>query len=84
MIAVLPFTNIGGDPEQNYLVDGLTQDIIADLARFRQLRVVARDSSFRYRQSGADLREIGRALGADYVVTGSVRRQGRGCASARS
>ena len=75
-IAVLPFTNVGGDPEQNYLVDGLTQDIITDLARFRQLRVVSRDSSFRYRESGADLREVARALGADYVVTGSVRRQG--------
>jgi TolB-like protein/Tfp pilus assembly protein PilF len=75
-IAVLPFANVGGDPEQNYLVDGLTQDIITDLARFRQLRVVSRDSSFRYRESGADLREIARALGADYVVTGSVRRQG--------
>jgi TolB-like protein/tetratricopeptide (TPR) repeat protein/DNA-binding winged helix-turn-helix (wHTH) protein len=75
-IAVLPFSNTGGDPEQNYLVDGLTQDIITDLSRFRQLRVVSRDSSFRYRESGADLREIAKALGADYVVTGSVRRQG--------
>jgi TolB-like protein/Tfp pilus assembly protein PilF len=75
-IAVLPFANVGGDPAQDYLVDGLTDDIITDLSRFRQLRVIARDSCFRHRDSAADLREVARALGADYVVTGSVRRQG--------
>jgi TolB-like protein/Tfp pilus assembly protein PilF len=75
-IAVLPFVNAGGDPEQDYLTDGLTEDIITDLARFRQLKVVSRDSSFRYRDAGMDLRAICRALSADYVVTGSVRRQG--------
>ncbi len=75
-IAVLPFANVCGDPGLDYLVDGLTQDIITDLARFRQLRVVSRDASFRHRESSADLRAIARDLAADYVVTGSVRRQG--------
>jgi TolB-like protein/DNA-binding winged helix-turn-helix (wHTH) protein/Tfp pilus assembly protein PilF len=73
-IAVLPFANVCGDPEISYLVDGLTDDIITDLSRFRQLRVIARDSCFRHRD--ADLRAAALALGADYVVTGSVRRQG--------
>src|SRR5688572_6637230 len=75
-IAVLPFANVGGDPELSYLVDGLTQDIITDLSRFRQLRVIARDSCFRHRDAGTDLRAAAQTLGADYVVTGSVRRQG--------
>ncbi|HJT13058.1 MAG TPA: tetratricopeptide repeat protein [Dongiaceae bacterium] len=73
-IAVLPFANVCGDPEISYLVDGLTEDIITDLSRFRQLRVVARDSCFRHRD--ADLRAAAQTLGADYLVTGSVRRQG--------
>lgn len=79
-IAVLPFANIGGDiggdSGQDYFADGLTEDIITDLARFRELRVVARDSCFRFRASGADLQDIGRALAADYLVTGSIRRRG--------
>jgi adenylate cyclase len=79
-IAVLPFANIGGDiggdSGQDYFADGLTEDIITDLARFRELRVVARDSCFRFRASGGDLQGIGRALGADYLVTGSIRRRG--------
>ena len=75
-IAVLPFANIGGDPEQSYFVDGLTEDIITDLARFGHLRVVARSSCFRYREFGDDLQKVCRELGADYVVTGSVRRRG--------
>src|SRR5688572_29618382 len=73
-IAVLPFANVGGHPELSYLVDGLTEDIMTDLSRFRQLRVIARDSCFRHRD--ADLRAAAQTLGADYVVTGSVRRQG--------
>jgi len=75
-IAVLPFANVCGDPELSYLVDGLSEDIITDLSRFRQLRVIARDSCFRHRDTGTDLRATAQALGADYVVTGSVRRQG--------
>ncbi len=75
-IAVLPFANVCGDPELSYLVDGLSEDIITDLSRFRQLRVIARDSCFRHRDAGTDLRATAQALGADYVVTGSVRRQG--------
>ena len=75
-IAVLPFANVCGDPELSYLVDGLSEDIITDLSRFRQLRVIARDSCFRHRDAGVDLRATAQTLGADYVVTGSVRRQG--------
>jgi TolB-like protein/Tfp pilus assembly protein PilF len=75
-IAVLPFANIGGNPELSYLIDGLSEDIITDLSRFRQLRVIARDSCFRHRDAGTDLRAAAQSLGADYVVTGSVRRQG--------
>lgn len=75
-IAVLPFANIGGDPEQGYFADGVTEDIITDLSRFREQRVVTRDSCFRYRDYGGDLQRIGRELGADYIVTGSIRRRG--------
>ena len=78
-IAVLPFANSSGDAAQDYFVDGLSEDIITDLSRFRELRVVARDSSFHHRaslQQGGDLQQVGRALSADYIVTGSVRRHG--------
>jgi TolB-like protein/Tfp pilus assembly protein PilF len=80
-IAVLPFANLGGDDDQDYFADGVTEDIITDLSRFRELRVVARDSCFHHRkpmssQGGADLQQVGRALDADYVVTGSIRRRG--------
>lgn len=80
-IAVLPFTNLGDDNEQDYFADGVTEDIITDLSRFRELRVVARDSCFQHRtpalkDRAADLQQVGRALNADYVVTGSIRRRG--------
>jgi TolB-like protein/tetratricopeptide (TPR) repeat protein len=75
-IAVLPFANLGGDDDQDYFADGVTEDIITDLSRFRELRVVARDSCFQHRTPGADLQRIGRTLNADYVVTGSIRRRG--------
>ena len=75
-IAVLPFANLGSDDDQDYFADGVTEDIITDLSRFRELRVVARDSCFQYRAPGADLQQVGRALNADYVVTGSIRRRG--------
>jgi TolB-like protein len=76
-IAVLPFTNMSGDPEQEYFSDGITEDIITELSRFRSLVVVARNSSFRFKGQSVDVKEIGRALGAAYVVEGSVRRSGR-------
>jgi len=75
-VAVLPFINIGCDPEQQYFADGLTEDIITDLARFRLLQVASRSASFRYRRQGGDARRIGRELGADYLVLGSLRRHG--------
>ena len=75
-IAVLPFINIGGDPEQQYFADGLTEDIITDLSRFRLLQVASRNASFRYRRQGGDAKRIGRTLGVDYLVLGSLRRHG--------
>ena len=74
-MAVLPFTNMG-DPDQVYFSDGITEDIITELARFRELLVIARNSSFSFRDKDVDVREVGRALNADYVVEGSVRRAG--------
>ena len=74
-VAVLPFTNMG-DPDQVYFSDGITEDIITELARFRELLVIARNSSFSFRDKDVDVREVGRALNADYVVEGSVRRAG--------
>src|SRR5581483_2601152 len=74
-IAVLPFANLGGDPEHDYFSDGITEDIITELSRNRGLRVIARSSSFAFRGSG-DARAVGRELGADYIVQGSVRRAG--------
>jgi adenylate cyclase len=73
-IAVLPFTNMSGDPEQEYFSDGITEDIITELSRFRSLFVIARNSSFTFKGKTADVREVGRKLGAGYVVEGSVRR----------
>jgi TolB-like protein/DNA-binding SARP family transcriptional activator len=76
-IAVLPFANLGGDLQQQYFSDGVSEDIITDLSRFRLLRVVARNASFRYRDDGADVKRIGRELAVDYAVVGSVRRHGQ-------
>ena len=75
-IAVLPFANIGGDQDQDYFANGLTEDIVTDLSRFREFRIVARDSCFRFRKPDADLQQVGRELAADFVVTGSIRRRG--------
>jgi TolB-like protein/Tfp pilus assembly protein PilF len=75
-IAVLPFTNMSGDPGQEYFSDGITEDIITELSRFHGLSVVARNSSFQYRDKAIDVRRIGRELGARYVVEGSVRKSG--------
>nr|WP_268833751.1 adenylate/guanylate cyclase domain-containing protein [Sinorhizobium terangae] len=75
-IAVLPFENMSADPAQVYFSDGITEDIITELARFQQLLVIARHSSFHYRDKAADVLRIGRELNARYVVEGSVRRSG--------
>ena len=73
-IAVLPFTNMSGDPRQEYLSDGITEDIITALTRFAKLSVVARNSTFVYKGKPVDVRQVGKDLGARYVLEGSVRR----------
>ena len=75
-VAVLPFDNMSGDPAQAYFSDGLTEDIITELARNRELSVIARNSTFAFRENATDIREIGDTLGARYVVEGSARRSG--------
>ena len=75
-IAVLPFTNMSGDPERDYFSDGITEDIITELSRFRELLVIARNSSFLYRDKANDLGRIGRELNVQYVVEGSIRTAG--------
>lgn len=75
-IAVLPFENLGGDPEQSYFADGMTDDLITDLSRVSGLFVIARNSTFAYKGKPRDVREIARALGVRYVLEGSVRRSG--------
>ncbi len=75
-IAVLPFTNMSGDPEQEYFSDGITEDIITELSRFRSLFVIARNSSFTYKGRAAKVQDIGKELGVQYVVEGSVRKAG--------
>ena len=79
-IAVLPFTNMNGDPEQEYFSDGITEDIITALAHFRNVSVIARNSSFAFKGQSPDVTEVGRKLGAQYVVEGSVRRPATRCA----
>jgi TolB-like protein len=73
-LAVLPFTNIGGDPEQDYFADGIVEEVITELSRIRWMFVVARNSSFIYKNRIVDLKEVGRELGVRYVVQGSVRK----------
>src|SRR5262245_5649734 len=75
-IAVLPFENLSGDPQQQYFSDGITEDVITELSRFRQLFVIARNSSFQYRGKAVDVKRIGRELGVQYVLEGSVRKVG--------
>jgi TolB-like protein len=75
-IAVLPFTNISGDPKEDYFTDGLTEDIITELARFRDLYVLARNTTFQYKGQAVDVTAVGRKLGVRYVLEGSVRRAG--------
>jgi adenylate cyclase len=73
-IAVLPFTNMSGDPTQEYFSDGITEDIITELSRYHSLLVMARNSCFQFRGSSIDIAAVRRALGVRYVVEGSVRR----------
>ena len=73
-IAVLPFTNMSGDPEQEYFADGVVEDILTALSRVRWLLVIARQSSFSYKRQAVDLKRIGHELGVRYIVEGSVRK----------
>jgi TolB-like protein len=75
-IAVLPFQNMSGDPEQEYFADGMVEEIITALSRFRQLFVIARNSSFTYKGRAVDVKQVGRELGVRYVLEGSVRKSG--------
>ena len=75
-IAVLPFINMSGDPEQEYFSDGITEDIITTLSKLAGLRVIARNSSFVYKGQTIDIREAAKQLGVQYVLEGSVRRDG--------
>jgi adenylate cyclase len=75
-IAVLPFTNMSGDPEQEFFADGIVEDVITGLSRFRWLFVIARNSSFTYKGRAVDVKHVGRELGVRYVVEGSVRTAG--------
>jgi adenylate cyclase len=73
-IAVLPFQNLSGDPEQEYFADGMVEEIITALSRFKSLFVIARNSSFSYKGKSPDIRQVGRDLGVRYVLEGSVRK----------
>ena len=73
-IAVLPFLNMSGDPEQEYFTDGITEDIITELSRFHSLFVIARNSSFSYKGKSPDIQQVGKELGVRYVLEGSIRK----------
>ena len=75
-VAVLPFSNLSGDPEQDYFADGMVEDIIAGLSRIKWLFVVARSSTFTYKAAALDVKRVGRELGVRYLVQGSVRKDG--------
>src|SRR5271167_699204 len=75
-IAVLPFQNMSGDPEQDYFADGMVEDIVTGLSRIKWLFVIARNSSFVYKGKAADVRQVGRELGVRYVLEGGVRKAG--------
>ncbi len=75
-IAVLPFQNMSGDPEQEYFADGIAEDVLTTLSKIQELLVIARNSSFVFKGQTRDIREIGRILGARYVLEGSVRKVG--------
>jgi adenylate cyclase len=76
-IAVLPFNNMSGDSEQEFFADGITEDIITELSRFKELFVISRNSSFKYKGKAVEVQKFARELGVQYVVEGSVRKAGR-------
>ena len=75
-VAVLPFANMSGDPEQEYFADGISEDVITELSRFHSIFVIARNSSFTYRGQALDVRKVAKDLDVRYVLEGSVRRAG--------
>jgi len=75
-IAVLPFDNMSGDPEQEYFADGMVEEIITALSRIKWLFVIARNSSFAYKGQAIDVKRVGHELGVSYVLEGSVRKAG--------
>ena len=75
-IAVLPFQNMSGDPEQEYFADGIAEDVLTTLSKIQELVVIAHSSSFVFKGQTRDIREIGRTLGVRYVLEGSVRKAG--------
>jgi TolB-like protein len=75
-IAVLPFANMSGDPEQEYFADGIVEEIITALSHMRWLSVIARNSSFTYKGKSVDLKQVGRDLSVRYILEGSVRKSG--------
>jgi adenylate cyclase len=76
-VAVLPFVNMSGDPKEEYFADGLTEDIITELSRFREIYVLARNTTYQYKGQAVDVPALGQELGVQYVLEGSVRRAGR-------
>jgi adenylate cyclase len=80
----LPFTNLSGDPEQEYFADGMVEEIITALSRIRWLFVIARNSSFTYKGQNVDVKRIGRELGVRYMLEGSGAKPAGGCASPHS
>jgi TolB-like protein len=83
-LAVMPFQNMSGDPEQEYFADGMVEEIISALSRITWLFVIARNSSFTYKGQAVDVKQVGRELGVRYVLEGAVRKAGNRVASARS
>ena len=75
-IAVLPFDNLSGDPEQEYFADGMTEDLITDLSKISGLFVIARNSTFTYKSQQVKVRQVAEDLGVRYILEGSVRRAG--------
>jgi len=75
-IAVLPFQNMSGDPEQEYFADGMVEDVITALSRYPSLFVIARNSTFTYKGRTVEIRQVGRELGVRYVLEGSLRKSG--------
>jgi TolB-like protein len=76
MLVVLPFTNMTGDPEQEYFADGITEDLTTALSHLRWFSVIARNSAFTYKGRAVDVRQVGRELGVGYVLEGSIRKAG--------